>query len=75
MSEFDRGRHQRVGAKPGFRHAQRQQIVEHDLARLELQTPVALQPRRQRRVQHPWPLLALRQHAEGRAAAASAGSG
>ena len=65
---IDRGRHQRVGAQPRLGHAQREQIVEQDLARLELQAAVALQPRRQRRAQRPRPFRIVGEHGEHRAA-------
>ena len=57
----DRGRDQRIGTELGFRHAQGQQVVEHDLARFKLQAAVALRSRRQCRAHRPGPLLALRQ--------------
>ena len=52
-----------------FGHAQGEQIIEDDLARLQLQAPMTLRRGRQRRTHRPGPLLALRQHGEGYAAA------
>ena len=48
--------------KPAFDHVQREQIAERHLARLKLEMAVAFAARRERRVQHPGLLLALRQH-------------
>ena len=69
---INRGRHQRVGTNPGFGHAQGEQVIEDDLARLQLKTPMPLRRGRQRRAHRPGPLLAFRQHGEGYAAALGA---